>query len=132
VRVECGPDELPARVVPGAIRAALANLVENAVHVSPDGEEVEVQVARDGDQAVIRIVDRGPGLPDEVRERLYAPHVTTKVGGSGMGLFLSRQLIVGMHGGDLEIGDGAGGGTVATIRLGLADPEDRPRGASSE
>jgi signal transduction histidine kinase len=132
VRVECGPDGLPVRVVPGAIRAALANLVENAVHVSPDGEEVEVQVARDGDQAVIRIVDRGPGLPDEVRERLYAPHVTTKVGGSGMGLFLSRQLIVGMHGGDLEIGDGAGGGTVATIRLGLADPEDRPRGASSE
>jgi signal transduction histidine kinase len=49
--------------------------------------------------------------------------VTTKVGGSGMGLFLARQLVVGMHGGNLEIVDGPDGGTVATMRLPLLDVE---------
>jgi len=42
------------------------------------------------------------------------------VGGSGMGLFLARQLVVGMHGGALEMTDGDDGGTVATVRLPLA------------
>jgi signal transduction histidine kinase len=59
-------------------------------------------------------------LPDAVRERLFSPHVTTKIGGSGMGLFLARQLVVGMHGGTLELVDGVDGGTVATIRLPVA------------
>ena len=109
------------QVVPGAVRAALANLVENATEVSPTGEAVIVGVARDGDEAVIRVVDRGPGLPEEVRQRLFTPHVTTKVDGSGMGLFLAQQLIEGMHGGRLEIVDGNEGGTVAAVRLPLAD-----------
>jgi signal transduction histidine kinase len=120
VRVECGEEELRVLVVPGAVRAALANLIENATAVSPEGQPVVVGVADDGQEAVVSIADGGPGLPDEVRERLFSPHVTTKVGGSGMGLFLARQLVVGMHGGVLEMADGVDGGTVATIRLPLA------------
>ncbi len=115
-----GPDAvLSVRVVPGAVRAALSNLVENATEVSPDGEAVVISFAKEDDVAVVRVVDGGPGLPEEVRQKLYSPHVTTKVGGSGMGLFLARQLLVGMHGGALEIADGADGGTIATIRLPL-------------
>ena len=121
VEVESDGEGLRVQVVPGAVRAALANLVENATEVSPTGEAVIVGVARDGDEAVIRVVDRGPGLPEEVRQRLFTPHVTTKVDGSGMGLFLAQQLIEGMHGGRLEIVDGNDGGTVAAIRLPLAD-----------
>ncbi len=121
VEVESDGTGLLAQVVPGAVRAALANLVENATEVSPAGEAVVVGLERAGDEAVIRVVDRGPGLPEEVRQRLFAPHVTTKVGGSGMGLFLARQLIEGMHGGRLEIADGDVGGTVAAVRLPLAD-----------
>jgi signal transduction histidine kinase len=56
-----------------------------------------------------------------VRDRLYAPHVTTKLGGSGMGLFLARRLVVGMHNGTVEMTDRAGGGTVAELRLRLED-----------
>jgi signal transduction histidine kinase len=121
VEVESDGGVFRAQVVPGAVRAALANLVENATEVSPAGEAVVVGLERAGDEAVIRVVDRGPGLPEEVKQRLFAPHVTTKVGGSGMGLFLARQLIEGMHGGRLEIADGDGGGTVAAVRLPLAD-----------
>jgi len=123
VRVEGGEGELRVRVVPGAMRAALANLIENATEVSPEGEQVQVTIAVDGLETVVRIVDGGPGLPEAVRERLFSPHVTTKVGGSGMGLFLARQLVVGMHGGSLEIVDGADGGTVATMRLPLLNSD---------
>lgn len=123
VRVEGGIDGLLVRVVPGAVRAALANLIENATEVSPKGEVVTVNVAIEEGNAVVSIVDGGPGLPDAVRERLFSPHVTTKVGGSGMGLFLARQLVVGMHGGRLEIVDGAHGGTIATMRLPLLADE---------
>ena len=121
VLVEGGDDEIRVRVVPGAVRAALANLIENATEVSPEGEPVEVKVTTENGNAVVSIVDGGPGLPDAVRERLFSPHLTTKVGGSGMGLFLARQLVVGMHGGSLEIVDGAEGGTIATMRLPLLD-----------
>jgi len=121
VEVESDGGGLEVQVVPGAVRAALANLVENATEVSPAGEAVVVGLKRDGDEAVITVVDRGPGLPEEVRRRLFAPHVTTKVGGSGMGLFLAQQLIEGMNGGRLEIEDGDDGGTVAAVRLPLAD-----------
>jgi signal transduction histidine kinase len=125
VRFDGGDDELRVRVVPGAVRAALANLIENAAEVSPEGEQVEIYLEVEDGDAVVSIVDGGPGLPDAVRERLFSPHVTTKVGGSGMGLFLARQLLVGMHGGSLEIVDGAEGGTVATMRLPLLGEEAR-------
>ena len=120
VSVESSDEVVRIRVVPGAMRAALANLVENAREASPEGEQVVVRIERSGDEALVRVIDRGPGLPDEVRQRLFSPHVTTKVGGSGMGLFLARQLVVGMHGGRLEVDDGEAGGTVATVRLPLA------------
>jgi signal transduction histidine kinase len=125
VRVFGGRETVRANVVPGAVRAAVANLIENATEVSPDGTPVEVNIAVEGREAVISIVDGGPGLPDAVRERLFSPHVTTKIGGSGMGLFLARQLVVGMHGGSLEMADRVDGGTVATVRLPLVVEDAR-------
>lgn len=125
VELVAGDDPLPVRAVPGALRAAVANLVENAVHASPAGEAVTVAVGAAGDWAEIRVRDRGPGLPGEVRERLWAPHVTTRPEGSGMGLYLARQLVVSMHGGTLELEDAPGGGTVAVLRLARAAEEQR-------
>lgn len=124
VQVDGPGSELRVRVVVGAVRAALANLLENAVQASPVGEPVVVTVTENAGDAVVRIADRGPGLPEEVRQRLFAPHVTTRIGGSGMGLFLARQLVVGMHGGRLEIADRDGGGTVASVRLPLLPPAE--------
>jgi signal transduction histidine kinase len=112
-------DEVPVVVVVTAVRAALANLVENAAEVTPPGEPVEVGVRREGDVGVVEVRDRGPGLSEEVRLRLFQPHITTKVGGSGMGLFLARQIIVGMHGGELVVDDHPEGGTIAVMKLPL-------------
>lgn len=119
--VDGGEQPLPVRAVPSALRAAIANLVENAVEASPAGQPVEVAASRDGGETLLTVADRGPGLPQAVRDRLYAPHVTTKLGGSGMGLFLAQRLIVGMHDGRLEMRDRPGGGTVAELRLPLEE-----------
>lgn len=119
LEIVCEP--LPVVVVPTAVRSALANLIVNAAEASPASESVMISVSADGAEGVVTIADRGPGLPDEVRENLYSPHVTTKIGGSGMGLFLARQLIVGMHGGSLSVTDREGGGTLAVARIPLAE-----------
>ena len=117
VQIDHVDDDVPVTVVATAVRAALANLLENASDVTPLEEPVEVEVRREGDLGVVSIRDRGPGLPEDVRRRLFEPHVTTKVGGSGMGLFLARQLVVGMHGGTLEVNDHPDGGTIAVVKL---------------
>ena len=116
------PEEpLLVEVVPTGFRAALGNLLENAVQASDEGGAVDVVVSSDGGSAHIAIRDRGPGIPEAVRQRLFEPHQTTRPGGSGMGLFLARQLIEEMHGGTLALTDAEGGGTLALIDIPLLE-----------
>ncbi|MCU0303877.1 MAG: HAMP domain-containing histidine kinase [Thermoanaerobaculales bacterium] len=124
VRLVEGGEPVPVRAVASALRAALANLLDNAIEASPPDEPVELEVERRGRSGIVTVRDRGPGLPEEVRRRLFEPHVTTRVGGSGMGLFLARQLVVGMHGGELDVADREGGGTIAVVQLPIAHAED--------
>lgn len=128
VEVVAAEEPVIVRGVPGALRAALANLVENACQASPAGEPVQVRVEHTESEAVVRIRDRGDGLPEEVRARLFEPHVTTRAGGSGMGLFLARQLVEGSHGGRLHVGDAPEGGTEAVITLPAPDAAGEPGG----
>jgi signal transduction histidine kinase len=120
VRLDVAIDRVSVRAVPAAVRSAVANLVENALQASPPGEPVRVTVGIEGADGTVEIADRGPGLPAEVRDRLFSPHVTTRPEGSGMGLYLSQQLLVHLHGGSLEVEDRDGGGTLARARLPLA------------
>ena len=68
--------------------------------------------------ALVRIEDSGPGIPDDVLEKLWDPFFTTKraSGGSGLGLSVVRSLVE-MHRGNIEIGNKEGGGTRVTIML---------------
>ncbi|RCX26327.1 sensor histidine kinase [Thioalbus denitrificans] len=102
----------------GQLQQVLVNLLLNAVQASPAESMVEV-AARAGDGAlVISVADRGPGLPETDRDRLFDPFYTTKPVGQGTGLGLSIGLgIVEHHGGTLTLENRAGGGAVATIRL---------------
>lgn len=111
--------ELRVRAVPGALRAAFASLLENAVEASPTDSPVEVTLASEGDCAIVRVLDRGAGIPEEVRGKLYSPHATTKSGGAGLGLYLAKQIIEVGHGGTLELLDRSGGGTEAIVSLPL-------------
>jgi nitrogen fixation/metabolism regulation signal transduction histidine kinase len=98
---------------------AVHNLLLNAAEASPDGATVDVRSARDGDQAVVEVLDRGSGLAPEVRQRLFEPYVSTKARGSGLGLSLVRDIVL-QHGGTITIEDREGGGARACLRLPVA------------
>ena len=101
---------------PSAIRQVLDNLVRNAVEASPEGERVEVAVS----EGEVRVLDRGSGIPEIVRARLYEPFVTGRPTGTGLGLAVASRVARAM-GGELTHHDRPGGGTQATWQLGGRD-----------
>jgi signal transduction histidine kinase len=103
----------------GRIRQALLNLLMNAVQASPEGERVDIRARRTGAKAFIDIVDRGPGIPKEMRESIFLPFFTTKAEGTGLGLPIAAK-IVQAHGGRLRALENLDKGTIFRIMLPLA------------
>lgn len=124
VEVEAAPDLAPLPAVEPELRAVVHALVVNAAEASPAGSSVEVELAPWEDGCRVEVRDRGPGLPEAVRARLFTPHVSTKETGSGMGLFLAHRVATSRYGGGLALADREGGGTVATLTLRLRRSED--------
>ena len=102
------------------LERAVANLLSNAVRHSPDGEPVVVTASRLAGEVELRIVDRGPGIPAEDRERVFQPFQREgdrdNSAGVGLGLALSRGLVEAM-GGTLVPEDTPGGGLTMVICL---------------
>jgi signal transduction histidine kinase len=100
----------PVRVTadPDRLRQVVANLIDNAVKYSPDGGEISVRVTSEGEAGAIEITDRGLGIPDDEHDRIFEkfyrldPAMTNGVGGSGLGLYISRSLVRQM-GGELDV-----------------------------
>jgi signal transduction histidine kinase len=67
----------------------------------------------------VSILDRGPGIPPDTRERVFEPFYTTKSGGTGLGLPVVKRLM-DLQGGSITLGDREGGGTAAEITLPLS------------
>ncbi len=103
---------------PQLLERAFRNLLHNAVEAAREGggRAVEVTVGHSGDALVATVADRGPGVPEELRERLFHPFASGRPGGVGLGLALARRIVV-VHGGRLELEDRPGGGTVARVTL---------------
>ncbi len=104
------------------LRRALRNLLENARRYG-DGGAVEVHVGRSGAQAEVSVEDRGPGVPEAYRERIFEaffrlPGHAEKAGGVGLGLALVRQ-IAERHGGSVRCEARAGGGSRFVLALPL-------------
>jgi signal transduction histidine kinase len=100
------------------LRAALLNLVLNACQAAP-GQPVEIEVAAVDGEGVVRIMDRGPGIPAEQLERVFEAFVTTKQSGTGLGLAIVKRLTE-LQRGRVTLAAREGGGTVAEIALPLA------------
>lgn len=115
------------------LRHIFANLISNAVKYSPEGAPVEFSVARERALAVCRIADRGCGIPDADRARLFeAFHRGANVRhipGTGLGLLIVRRCVE-LHGGEIEFESVEGHGTTFTVRLPLFVPA-APIGAAS-
>jgi signal transduction histidine kinase len=92
---------------------AIHNLVKNAIEAS-DGGEVDITVQKERKKVFISVKDSGEGLKEEGKARIFEPFYSTKKGGMGIGLYITRK-IVEAHGGDLEVLSGAKKGTTFTI-----------------
>jgi two-component system sensor histidine kinase KdpD len=115
------PESLPMVAVdPGLLERSVANLVENAVKYSPPGTPVRVSASAIADRVEVRVVDRGPGVPDEAKERIFAPfqrHGDAPRGaGVGLGLAVARGFAEAMDG-TLNAEDTPGGGLTMVLTL---------------
>ncbi|HET7613377.1 MAG TPA: ATP-binding protein [Gemmatimonadaceae bacterium] len=129
------------------LHRAIFNLLLNAVQASPPGGEVRLEAAElayhqlppqaerfTRGAMMLQVTDQGRGIPDAIKERLFEPFVTTKVGGSGLGLSIVHRAVEAHHGFILvDGGNGSGSGTRFTMilpRLGADGARKTPRGAA--
>lgn len=97
------------------ITQVLLDLIANALEASPRGGEVRIDVGGNGD-VVVGVNDVGPGVPADLRDKIFQPFYTTNANGTGLGLAVSRQVVTS-HGGTLSVADSAAGGARFEIRL---------------
>ena len=96
------------------------NLLLNSAHAMDGRGAVEVTVSVDGNGCTISVADTGPGIPGDVREKLFTPFFTTKARGTGLGLSTAKRLIEA-HGGTIAITCPPTGGTTVILRLPLPE-----------
>ena len=116
IAVEAPFDLELADADPERIGSVFSNLFENAVLCSESSVHVSCRARRDDGFASITVEDDGPGLTAEMRERLFEPFVTSRPGGTGIGLAVSRQIVL-EHGGAIDVRSPAGGPTVFEVSL---------------
>lgn len=110
------------------------NLIENALIHTPSGTPITVSVRREGANAVLEVADRGPGVPESMRERVFERFArgdgdAAPRGSSGLGLAIVRA-VTDAHEGRVELGDAEGGGARFVVTLPAADTTRSDSGAS--
>ena len=76
-----------------AVRDALANLVANALQAVPSGGHIQLEAIEQDKELVITVADDGPGIPQDLRERIWQPFFTTRQRGTGLGLAIVRKRL---------------------------------------
>jgi two-component system sensor histidine kinase KdpD len=124
------PETLPmVEADPGLLERSVANLVENAVKYSPRGRTVLVSASAMAERVEVRVVDRGPGVPDEAKDRIFEPFQrygdAPRGAGVGLGLAVARGFAEAM-GGTLHAEDTPGGGLTMVLSLRAAGSGSGP------
>jgi signal transduction histidine kinase len=101
------------------LKQAVLNIVVNAIEAMPAGGELRLESSASGDTAEIRVSDTGPGIPPDLREKIFRLYFTTKQKGSGIGLAMAFR-IVQLHDGTIDFTSEPGKGTAFFIRLPIA------------
>jgi PAS domain S-box-containing protein len=106
---------LETRCDSDGMKQVLLNVLLNALEASPTGS-IRVDASRFGDLVVLAVADRGPGVPESARRRVFDPFFSTKTRGTGLGLAVSKQII-DEHKGRIRLLRRRGGGTRVVIEL---------------
>jgi len=118
LKIELSPKDLPVMADRDQIKRAIVNLIKNGLEAIPATGLVIVRTVLVDKSAVVMVADNGPGLSPSVKQNLFTPYLTTKPGGSGLGLTIVKK-IVSEHEGKIKIADQTSGGVVAMIELPL-------------
>ncbi len=115
------PTQIKLRLARSRMKLMFFNLITNALEAMPGGGEVRIGASRNRDYVLIAIEDTGPGIPHEIRDKVFEPYVTAgKENGLGLGLAFSRQAVLD-HGGDMWIEPAAGARFVIRLPLNGAE-----------
>jgi signal transduction histidine kinase len=124
--VQQSEEPVTVNVDPDLLKQAILNIVVNAIEAMNEPSKngagagtLRIESVVRGNVAEIRVSDTGPGIPPELREKIYSLYFTTKANGSGIGLAMTFQ-IVQLHDGTIEVATETGKGTTFTIRLPIA------------
>ena len=116
------PEGIVVHADPSRLRQVVVNLLDNAIKYSPEGGRVAVRAAEHDGSVAIEVADQGLGIPEEAQERIFEKFVRLDadmrrgVGGSGLGLYISHELVERM-GGRLRVDSEPGRGSTFTIQL---------------
>ncbi len=113
------------------LRQAVWNLLANALDATPDGGVIRVVLESESGQAILKVEDSGPGIPPEIRDRIFEPFTTTKGKGTGLGLSLVLSTVEA-HNGTVEAESTSRTGSLFIIRLPLASPKAAVEEGESE
>jgi signal transduction histidine kinase len=118
-----------AAIVPLYLDLVMRNLLDNADKYSPLDAPIEVSAETSGDYVVISVRDHGPGVSEELRERLfdrfYRAPGAAGVYGAGIGLAVCKRLLEN-QGGDISCENANGGGLIVHVRIPAIELEDEP------
>ncbi len=109
---------LPVVIDPRQFKQALLNIGLNALDAMPHGGELEVAIdpAEQAEMITITLRDTGSGIPADVQQRMFEPFFTTKENGTGIGLYVTQQIIESHHG-TITVASEVGKGTLFTIKI---------------
>jgi len=123
-RCESGP--ILCQADPDAITQVFWNLARNGIEAMPEGGTLEIQLTRDGRDAVLLVRDEGRGIDEEERGRVFEPFVSRAPMGTGLGLAVVYR-IVREHKGDIVLRSAPGTGTEIEVRLPLVETATEAR-----
>ncbi len=109
----------------------LENLINNAIQATPAGRVVTLEIAKRRDSVHCEVRDQGPGLPEHLKNRLFQPCQSTKAGGTGIGLAISKQL-ANSFGAELELKSNTSAGCVFALAIPLALCASSPKMAAEQ
>jgi signal transduction histidine kinase len=116
VRVTTSDPRLEWTLDPDLIRQVLVNLITNGCEASPPGAAIDLHASVEDRNLVLVVRDHGSGIGSASRERLFRPFFTTKPSGNGLGLAISRKIVL-EHGGQIEALAAAGAGSTFCVQL---------------